>query len=117
MKLLYCDVCGDIFNLTGIRVKECHCGNVKGVYISHSDAITNGNGHSIAIGNGALHTALFRKTVMEKKDENFDRRTYLKDCNIEYSWVRPNEGEGNPHQFVVDSNHWGWGIEEDENKT
>jgi hypothetical protein len=100
MKLLYCDVCDDIFNLTGTRVKTCHCGRVKGVYINHSEAITNGKGHSLAIGNGSFMSALYKKIQMKSTGVDYDRKDYLEQCRVEYCWIRPNEGNGNPHQFV-----------------
>ncbi len=118
MKLLYCDVCGDIFNLTGIRVKECHCGRVKGVYINYSEAIVNGNGISIAIGNGALSSAVHQKQLMEydqtlTDEPDYDRKDYQVMCKVNYCWIRPNEGTGNPHQFIKPDTDEGWGNEED----
>lgn len=110
MKLLYCDICGDIFNLTGDRVKSCVCGAVKGVYINQRDAIVNGKGHSIAIGNGSFHSAIMNKYRLEQ-DKGGNRSKYQTDCRVDYTWIRPHEGEGNPHTIIADDSHEGWGDE------
>lgn len=96
MKLLYCYDCGDIFNLQRYE-KECRCGMVKGGYINSSDAITNGKGVSIAIGNGSFQSALYE---LYKIGDELNRDDYIKMCRVDYCWVRPHEGSGNPHSKV-----------------
>jgi len=93
MKLLYCSMCGDIFNLTHID-KKCSCGCVSGKYIDETHAITNGGGISLAIGNESFVDALIKLYIYRKEDENRD--FYIKNCNIS-CWCRPNCGTGNPH--------------------
>lgn len=104
MKLLYCETCGDIFNLRLRRMKSCSCGKVKGMYVNNWEAISNGEGHSIAIGNGSFTKALYQKCIMEDtmegKNGEYDRQKYLEDCRVEYCWIRPNDGNGNPHSFI-----------------
>jgi hypothetical protein len=100
MKLLYCEQCGDIFNLKVGKLKSCACGNVKGLYVDNWYAVTNGRGHAIAIGNGSFRQALYKKHYMEAEGKDYDRETYLNDCRVEYCWIRPNDGEGNPHSSV-----------------
>lgn len=101
-------MCGDIFNLRVGRVKSCNCGTVKGVYVDPSNAIVNGKGHSLAIGNGSFQQAIYNKYCLEQ-DGGGNRDKFMEDCRIKYSWVRPNEGEGNPHTIIADEDHEGWG--------
>lgn len=95
MKLLYCDICGDIFNLRLRQVKTCTCGHVKGQYDDNTYASVNGNGRSLAIGNGSLHNALYANKAQ------FDYTRSGGDKLITFiAWVRPHTGPRNPHTII-----------------
>ena len=101
MKLLYCDRCGDLFNLN-YRVKSCYCGHVKGHYINNEEAEVNGNGFSIAIGNGSLMGALVESTQTKedfRRGKNIDQ-LYERQPNSILCWARPHEGPANPHTKI-----------------
>ena len=99
MKLLYCPICLDIFNLN-FEEKKCSCGEVSGKYIDRSNAITNGKGFSLAIGNGSFDIAL-NSSILSGGEK--DRAYYLELCRM-ICWFRPNEGPGNPHTKVEENN-------------
>lgn len=92
MKLLFCPECHSVFNLS-YHLKSCECGKVKGKYVNNVEAVVNGEGYSIAIGNGSLASAL-----MYGSRQRTNRRP--KDSEI-ICWARPHEGEANPHTRVV----------------
>lgn len=94
MKLLYCPVCEDLFKLT-FRPRSCQCGIVTGHYENTSQAVTNGAGVSVAIGNGSLHLAIGRMLAAE----GGDRKSFQETGSL-IAWVRPNEGPGNPHTRI-----------------
>lgn len=94
MKLLLCNDCGDLFNLTYL-LKSCHCGKTKGKYLDHSEAVVNGGGISLAIGNGALHNAVLASTIPAAS-----RGVALEQNRITHAWVRAHEGPENPHTRV-----------------
>jgi len=58
MKLLYCTNCGDIFNLN-LKLKECSCGETKGLYVNTQDAVYSGE-YAVFLGidNTSFHEAL-----------------------------------------------------------
>lgn len=98
MKLLFCDTCWDIFKLSTHEERKCQCGKVSGYYEPDGlGAIVNGEGYSLAIGNGSLVQAIQQ---LQKAPSNADRNYYTKNCRIQYAWVRPHEGSGNPHTTV-----------------
>lgn len=96
MKLLLCPDCYDVFKLN-YEERHCKCGLVTGNYINNVDAVTNGRGISLAIGNGSLENGYFK---MMNMGDNEDRKKYIKGATV-LCWVRPNEGPGNPHTKVV----------------
>jgi len=98
MKLLFCHKCYDLFKLD-IELRSCKCGYVKGKYINEVQAEVNGNGYSIAIGNGSLIEAI-RELNFYQKNKNMDRDDYISHNKIHYTWVRPHEGEGNLHTKI-----------------
>ena len=92
MKLLFCYVCHDVFKLAVDEIRSCACGKVRGRYINNSEAEVNGEGYSLAIGNGSLMNALY--SIKEG-------RTELRPVESEViCWVRPHEGPANPHTKV-----------------
>lgn len=98
MKLLYCITCEDVFKLDK-DLRSCRCGIVKGRYIDNITAETNGKGISLAIGNGSLQNAI---TDMLAQIGNGNRESFLEvgKGRISHAWVRPNQGEGNPHTVI-----------------
>lgn len=97
MKLIYCYECGDLFNL-GYELKRCSCGKAYGRYLNNQQAEVSPDSISVAIGNGSFDKAIMN---MAKADHATADRTFFRDnCRIEYAWVRPNTGPGNPHTIV-----------------
>jgi hypothetical protein len=94
MKLLLCPHCEDVFSLSSREDRSCWCGMVTGRYINRTEAVTNGKGISIAIGNGSLLNAHYNLTRSGFKDQD---RDFYRFRNPVVCWVRPNEGPGNPH--------------------
>lgn len=90
MKLLYCYKCGDVFQLRLGVERSCECGEVTGRYIDRTNAVTNGKGVSLAIGNGSLQGAI---QIMRGLPQ--DRAFYPVMC-----WARPNDGPANPHTKI-----------------
>lgn len=102
MKLLYCKWCGDVFQLRLGKLRSCDCGKVKGQYINNSLAEVNEDAISLAIGNGALISAIGNMITTQKNSgDKADRQDYIKAGNLIFAWCRPNEGPGNPHTKVV----------------
>jgi len=88
MKLLYCPRCGDVFKLT-YDVRSCECGHVAGRYEPDgAHAVVNGNGVSLAIGNGSLEQAI---RIASQIEHEF----YPVMC-----WVRGHAGKSNPRTRV-----------------
>lgn len=86
-------------------MRFCACGNVYGQYLNNSEAEVSKNAVSIAIGNGSLDASIFQMQSMLKameSDKQPDRNWWIHHGKIHYVWVRPNEGEGNPHTRVTD---------------
>ena len=105
MKLLMCDSCDDIFNLS-YQLKSCGCGKVKGRYDSNgSTAVVNGEGVSLAMGTGSIMQA---KRALDTKPPMGDWRNTVKDVwgRHDHSiicWARPHTGPANSHT-VIDPN-------------
>lgn len=58
MKLIYCNKCGDIYNLD-YTIKSCSCGATKGVYIDRENILYGGDSATIlGIDNNALKVAV-----------------------------------------------------------
>lgn len=96
MKLLFCDVCQDVFKL-GRKLKTCDCGRVKGKYEKNGhNAVVNGKGYSVAIGNGSFIEALYN---LQRTESNV-RHEFIDDCRVEYCWIRPHTGPGNPRTII-----------------
>ena len=99
MKLLFCPECYDMFVLRVNDLRRCDCGKVAGQYINNTYAEVNGEGVSIAIGNGALLNAMVAAKTLEKTGKA-RYEDYLEKAHVTYCWVRPHEGEGNHHTKV-----------------
>jgi predicted nucleic acid-binding Zn-ribbon protein len=101
MKLLFCPDCGAVFSLSIGILKTCDCGKVSGQYVDRSQAEVNGQGISLAIGNGSLQSAIINAAraprTADAKGVPTNRDFFKDHCRVEYCWVRPHEGEGNPH--------------------
>ena len=95
MKLIFCPQCHDVFKLTRSEERQCKCGYCSGRYIDNLNAVTNGNGYSIAIGNGSIETGIYYLLGNMHHD-----RDWYKNNNQLLCWMRPNEGSGNPHSKV-----------------
>ena len=91
MKLLFCPACSDVFKLT-YDLRCCSCGKVRGRYTDDTFAEVNGEGYSLAIGNGSLLAAL-----ASANPERIERRP--KDAEV-ICWVRNHEGPDNPHTKI-----------------
>lgn len=106
MKLIYCPYCGDMFQLRLKGMRECECGRVKGRYLNNSLAEVSEDAISVAIGNGAFQIAIERMKDHQRvtKDEG-DRESYQNYAKIDYAWVRPNTGNGNPHTKVIQNDN------------
>lgn len=94
MKLVFCTECSDIFSLS-LNVRSCRCGRVKGRYLDERHAEVNGRGFSIAIDNVSLFKAIGRMGALHAQT----REGYEQACQVD-CWVRPHDGEGNPHTVV-----------------
>lgn len=103
MKLLICPACWDVFKLAR-ELRQCECGAVKGRYDDNgATAVNNGKGVSIAMGNGSLQQSMAQAGYLQLSSKNGAHRSeYCEPGNgkIEYAWVRPNDGPGNPHSRV-----------------
>lgn len=100
MKLLYCPSCGDIFNLQRYT-KTCTCGKVVGRYVNSQDAEVNGEGVSLAIGNGSFDKAIFMAIAHpEQGDIRRLGGEWIQRPGAFMAWARPHEGEANPHTKI-----------------
>ncbi len=108
MKLLLCRHCFDVFKLD-IEMRQCKCGKVRGRYDSNgATAETTDNKYTvnIALGNGSVFLAI---REMEEHREDTEDRAGRSDYyqrgqgQIEYAWVRPNNGPGNPHTRLLEA--------------
>lgn len=101
MKLVLCQECWDVFKLAK-KMRKCECGKVKGRYIDNSEAEVSGNAISLALGNGSLEVAIGNMMVLKHSTKDTaDREDYIDSARIQYAWVRPNGGKGNPHTKVI----------------
>lgn len=98
MKLLYCFHCGDIFNLDR-HLKKCACGRVKGMYTNSRDAVVNGQGVSLAMGNGSFESAVMQAENIEADFRN-DGDVWRRHATSIICWARPHEGPANSHTTV-----------------
>ena len=97
MKLLFCDICYDVFKLND-TLRTCECGRVKGKYLKNKhNAVVNGKGYAVAIGNGSFIQAIM---ALNSKDPNSTKDDFIEACRIEYAWVRPHSGLGNPRTLI-----------------
>lgn len=102
MKLIYCEQCGDLFQLRVGLMRQCECGAIKGQYVDVSNAEVSENAVSVAIGNGAFDHAVAAMKLMKQATHNeADRDDYKRATQIQYAWVRPNTGPGNPHTKTI----------------
>lgn len=104
MKLLLCEHCWDIFKLD-YDMRKCKCGKIKGRYINNSQAEVSKNAISVALGNGSLeHSIIDMRKHYEDSKGNAGRHEYYQENQgkIEYAWVRPNSGYGNPHTKEIE---------------
>lgn len=104
MKLVLCPKCSDVFKLDLGVMRQCKCGHVKGRYIDNVHAEVSKDAVSIAIGNGSLQQSWIEAgTHQATTNDTAERAEYYQDGQgkIEYAWVRPNEGPGNPHCKVI----------------
>jgi predicted nucleic acid-binding Zn-ribbon protein len=105
MKLLYCEHCGDMFQPGSKDYRTCECGRVKGRYLNEREVEISPEAISIAIGNEALREAIedMQRHLILTGGEA-DKADYYQPHQglIEYAWVRPNSGPGNPRSQVLD---------------
>lgn len=104
MKLIFCSKCWDVVKLKVGEMRYCECGSVFGRYIDNTFAEVSENAISLAIGNGALLNAINDMKNHENKTHGeASRESYHEEGRglIEYAWVRPNSGEGNPHYKII----------------
>lgn len=101
MKLLLCPKCSDVFKLSQ-EMRTCRCKYIKGRYIDNVYAEVSDNAISIALGNGSIEQAWFKMLAVQSTSKNkADRREYIEKAKIDYAWVRPNSGPGNPHTKLI----------------
>jgi hypothetical protein len=91
MKLLFCPSCFDVIKLD-FEPRKCKCGLVAGKYIDDTYAVVNGEGYSLAIGNGSLLNACYNASAPRS-----ERRPKSSEV---ICWIRPHEGESNPHTKI-----------------
>lgn len=100
MKLIYCEHCHDVVKLT-LQMRFCMCGRVFGQYLNNVEAEVSKTAVSLAIGNGSLDEAVKNmRAFQESHGDELNREGYQHVGKIDYAWVRPNEGQGNPHTKV-----------------
>lgn len=105
MKLMFCSSCNSVFNLS-YKLKSCDCGEVKGKYMDNVNAVTNGKGHTLAIGNGSLMKAVLSveltKDLQDWRDIPNWKEWYNSrpGDNLFLAWVRKANGPSNPHSKV-----------------
>lgn len=98
MKLVYCEKCEDIFKLVTGEVRSCACGRCKGRYDPDGGhAVTNGNGHALAIGNMQLYRAIARFQVDRGQVRS---KPYAMENFTFHAWVRAHSGSTNPRSRI-----------------
>lgn len=103
MKLIFCEKCGDLFKLD-YEMRYCKCKRCFGRYIDNTYAEVSKDSVSIAIGNGSLEQAIGEmRNFLHETNDNAEREEYHETGKgkIEFAWVRPNSGNGNPHTKVI----------------
>lgn len=103
MKLALCKDCWDVFKLSD-EMRHCKCGKIKGRYLDNRMAEVSKDAISIALGNGSVELAYGQMLghQIETKDTASRSSYHEKDKGlIEYAWIRPNTGPGNPHTKVI----------------
>lgn len=101
MKLLLCEDCWDVFKLSSVT-RKCFCGRVYGRYIDNEKAEVSSTAISLALGNGSLLDAIGRMRLFQELfKDTADREFYIELAKIDYAWVRPNTGPGNPHTQII----------------
>ena len=65
MKLLYCEKCHDVFNLTG-RVKACFCGETGGRYLDNLNAEYWGPCKPLGFANKSFVEALLNQPLFDE---------------------------------------------------
>lgn len=105
MKLMYCPSCYDVVQLRR-KYRTCECGRVSGRYINNIEAEISADAISIAIGNGSFLQAIENmRELRAATNDQANRKDYQRFAQIEYAWVRPNEGLGNPHCKMIKEDH------------
>ena len=99
MKIIYCEHCGDLFNLQR-TMKYCSCKKVFGRYIDDRNAEVSEASISIGIGTGALRNAIFR--LRNGLNFKFLNREQAKEFGeIKHVWIRGNTLPSNPHTTII----------------
>lgn len=99
MKLMFCTDCSDVFKLVRYGERSCLCGKVRGKLLDNTQAVINGEGISMMLGNVLLVEALEKLANM---DQNESEEYYKKNA-VAHLHVRPNSGNGNPRTKVIKS--------------
>jgi len=79
MKLLYCQNCHDVFNLS-LEVKTCQCGQSVGKYTDRINAIYQGNCVPIGFHNAFLTNAI-KNQPKSGKGKDFTAFVIPKQCD------------------------------------
>lgn len=109
MKLLLCLNCFDVFKLTRKNMRQCECGKVKGRYDDNgATAETTDNEYTVnlALGNGSVQRAIVQMRMHQLASKNKAVRSEYYEPGqgkIEYAWIRPNTGPGNPHTRTLEA--------------
>ena len=99
MKLIYCEHCGDLFNLTH-TMKYCSCKKVFGRYIDDRNAEVSEASISIGMGSGSFRNAIFRLRN-GANFKHYNREQAKAFGAIEHFWVRGNTAPSNPHTTII----------------
>ena len=114
MKLLYCQECNSLFNLSR-ETKTCTCGSVSGRYITNERAEVHDPkdvGVSAAVGNGSFVQAIVSASKRGEDDWRYgplqsivlDLFTKIRNLvpGMVLMWVRPHAGPANSHTKLKD---------------
>lgn len=110
MKLLLCEHCHDIFKPGLGTFRSCQCGRVSGRYINDKEAEVSAATISIGIDGHSLAQAIAdMKRHRDQTGNTASEQDYYKPGNgaINYVWVRPNTGPGNPHTRIIEGEEQG----------
>ena len=83
------------------EMRSCSCGKIKGRYLNDLEAEVSKEAISVAIGNGSFFNTIKEMEIQHVLVTTADREFYMENCKIEFAWLRPNEGPGNPHSKVI----------------